>query len=527
MKHTYLIGSLFLLAVSCSEDEVTNVAPVPDASTGGSGTGARPGTGGRGSGGRATGGATTGGRSSGGASGTGGSAGGAGGVSSGGVSGAPVDGGSDGSEGGTPDGSVDSGLDGANTIQLTVTIAGTAAGKVRVTGGSVDRALAGTTVLDVPAGTYAVTSETVRVDGTYLDSLFDPDAASKSVTVTAGQAGSVTVTYAKRPGTGFLWVTSSYNGLIAAYSNEQLAQAVALPDAGAVVDPAILIENPTADAGVNLDGPHSLAFDAAGNLWVANCGGGRLLRYSVADLGTSGGPAPDRVVNVNECARAIAFGPTGELGIAGDTIPLLVSPGDLAQSGTASPRPLGPADFFSYGDVAAFDSQGNLWMADYTNEQIFRWNASTLAAPPSDAGPSFPDAVLSGGAISGPSGITWTQDGSIIVTMYGSDEIVFYDPAQLQTTGTPIAAKRLAATGSPGMSGAQIPAFDEQGNLWFPDYNAGTIVGYSAAALATVSGDGGTPVVNGFAVLAGSSVLSNPIQAVANPAPSWAPVFTP
>jgi streptogramin lyase len=293
-----------------------------------------------------------------------------------------------------------------------------------------------------------------------------------------------------------------------------------------VVDPAIVIENPAVDAGVNLNSPHGLAFDKAGNLWVSNCGQPQLMRYPVANLGTSGKPAPDRVVNVNECARAIAFGPTGELAVAGDSIPLLVSPGDLAQSGTATPRPLGPADFFTYGAVAAYDSAGNLWMADYSDDAIFRWNASTLSAPPGDAGPSLPDAVLSGGTIDGPSGITWTRDGSIIITMYSSDELVFYDPAQLQNTGIPIAAKRLGV--GPVVTGAQIPAFDEQGNLWVPDYDAGSIVGYSAAALATASGDGGTPVINGVAVLAGSSsMLSNPIQAVANPAPSWAPVFTP
>jgi sugar lactone lactonase YvrE len=422
---------------------------------------------------------------------------------------------------------VDSGPDGANTVQLTVTITGAAAGKVHVTGGNVDRMLTGTTVLDVPVGSYTVTSETVRVDGSFIDTLYDPDAATKPVTLTAGQAGAVTVTYAKRPGTGFIWVTGATNRVIAAYSNEQLAQAVALPDAGAVVDPAILIGNPATDAGVNLDAPHSLAFDAAGNLWVSNCDRQELFRYSVADLGTSGGPAPDRVIAIGECARGIAFGPNGDLGIAGNSQPLIVAAADLKQSGTVSPRALGAVDFFGYGDVAAFDSTGNLWMGDYNQNAVYRWNAATLAAPPGDAGPPDPDAVLTGGAISGPSGITWTKDGAIIVTAYSSQQLAFFDPAQLQTTGTPVTAKRLDLTGGPGVTGAQIPAFDEQGNLWVPDYEAGTIVGYSAAALATVSGDGGTPVIDGFAVVAGSSVLSNPIQAVVNPAPSWAPVFTP
>jgi sugar lactone lactonase YvrE len=520
MKHTYLLGSLFLFVCSCSGDESNNVAPGGDSSTAGSGTGARQGTGGRGTGGRGTGGASTGGRSSGGSAGTAGAGGASGGSS-----------GAGGTDGGTPDGSTDAGLDGANTVQLTVTITGTAAGSVRVTGGSVDRTLTGTTVIDVPVGAYTVTSEAVRVDGTFIDSLFDPDAKTKSVTVGAGQAASVTVSYAKRPGTGYLWVSSQDTGTLAAYSNDQLAQAVALPDAGAVVDPAILIENPTVDAGANLWDPQSMAFDAAGNLWVGNCGQLQLLRYAVADLGTSGKPTPDRVVNVDACARGLAFAPTGALGVAGHLGPLLVSPGDLAQSGTATPKMLGPNNFFGYGVVAQFDSTGNLWMVDYqpsgTPGSIYRWSAAALAAPATDAGPPDPDVILSGGAIVGPNGLNWTKDGLLLVTMYDSKEIVFFDPAQLQATGTPIAAKRLILSGDRGVQGPQLPSFDEQGNLWFPDYSNGVVVGYSAAALATVSSDGGTPTIDGFAVLAGSSVLSRPIQAVANPAPSWAQVFTP
>lgn len=515
MKHTYLIGSFLLFVSSCSSDESNNVAPGGDSST--DSGGARPGTGGRGTGGRGTGGAATGGRSSGGSAGLGGAGGASGGSS-----------GAGGTDGGTLDGSTDSGLDGSNTVQLTVTIAGTAAGSVRVTGGTVDRTLTGTTVIDVPVGAYTVTSEAVRVDGTFIDSLFDPDAKTKSVTVAAGQAASVTVTYAKRPGTGHLWVTSQDTGTIVAYSNDQLAQAVALPDAGAVIDPAILIENPTVDAGGNLVGPQSMAFDAAGNLWVGNCGQLQLLRYSVADLGTSGKPTPDRIVNVNACSRGLAFSPTGTLAVASHLAPLLVSPGDLAQSGTVTPKMLGDTNFFSYGVVAQFDSTGNLWMADYQPPgRIYRWSAATLAAPASDAGPPpDPDIILSGGAIDGPNGLNWTKDAMLLVTMYDTNELVFFDPAQL-ATGTPIAAKRLSLNGTPGVQRPQLPTFDEQGNLWFPDYNAGLVVGYPAAALTTVSTDGGTPTIDGFAVLAGSSVLSSPIQALANPAPSWAQVFTP
>lgn len=509
MKYRYLLGSFFLLAMSCSDDESNNAAPTPDSSAGGTATGGRS-TGGRASGG--TSGTSTGGQSSGGK--------GAGGGGKGGTGGVPVDGGSGGStEGGTMDG----GDSGAGAVQLTVTIAGSATGKVHVTGPGVDRVLTTSTVLDVRPGTYSVASESARVDGTYVDTLFDPDAATKQVAVTAGQGGSVTVTYAKRPGTGHLWVTWSATNQIVAYSNDQLARAASGVDGGTTGEPAIVIGSASVDAGTNLDTPHSLAFDAAGNLWVSNCGQQNLLRYSVADLGTSGGPNPDRVVAVNECVRGIAFGPTGLLGMSGYFNPLLLAPADLARSGTVSPRPLATPDFFGYGDVAAFDSTGNLWMGDYYGD-VYRWNVATLAPPAGDAGPAGPDATF--GGVNGPSGITWMKDGTIMLTAYNTKELEFFDPSQLQNSGTPVPTRRLSVQGGPGLAGPQIPAFDEQGNLWFPDYETGVVVGYTAAALATTSADGGTPVVNGFAVLAVSDP-THPVQAVTNPAPTWAPVFTP
>jgi len=442
------------------------------------------------------------------------------------MGGAPVDGGSGGStDGGTPDGG-DSSADGPSTVQLTVTIAGAAAGKVRIVGTGVDQTLAASAVIDVPIGTYTATSEAVRAEGAFLDSLLDPDATTKPVTVAAG-GGSVTVTYAKRPGTGHLWITSSDTRQIVAYSNEQMAQAVSAPDAGTVVTPAIVIDNPTVDAGVYLASPHSVAFDKAGNMWVGNCGQLTVIRYSVTDLGASGNPTPDRVVAIGECARAIAFGPNGALAIAGDATPLLLSQSDLAQSGTASPRPLGPTSFFSYGAATTFDSAGNLYMVDYTAPQLYRWSAATLAALPTDGGPALPDTVFSGGVFAGPSGVTLMQDGKVIVTTYDSKELVFFPPSELQTSGTPIPLKRLSVAGGPGLGGPQIPAFDEQGNLWIPDYQTGNVVGYSASALATTSADGGIATINGLGVLAAAPALSSPIQAVANPAPAWAPVFTP
>jgi hypothetical protein len=429
-------------------------------------------------------------------------------------------------DGGTPDGGGDASTDGPSTVQLTVNIAGTTSGKVRITGTGVDRTLTASAVIDVPVGTYTAASETVRADGTYLDSLLDPDAATKPVNVAAG-GGSVTVTYAKRPGTGHLWITSSGTRQIVAYSGEQLAQAVSAADGGSVGTPAIVIDNPTVDAGAYMDNPQSVAFDKAGNMWVGNCNLNNLLRYSVADLGASGNPTPDRVVAIGECARAIAFGPTGALAIAGDATPLLLSPSELSQSGTASPHLLAPTDFFIYGDVATFDSAGNVYMTDYKAFSVYRWSAALLAALPTDGGSALPDAVFSGGIFSGPSGVTLMQDGTVLVTAYDSRELVFLPPSQLQSSGNPIPVKRLSLAGNPGLIGPQIPAFDEQGNLWFPDYEGRVVVGFSAAALGTTSADGGVATINGSGVLARPSVLSSPVQAVANPAPSWAPVFTP
>lgn len=152
------------------------------------------------------------------------------------------------------------------------------------------------------------------------------------------------ITFTRRPGTGMLWGSATYEGTVYAFTDAQLTSG----DAGA---PAVKI-----DAGANLNGPETIAFDGKGNLWTPDNGGNRILRFDVSVLDSTGSPPP---------AGAI-------LGVAFD-------------GGAQVLQTLGNTEGL------AFDSQGNLWVTNCGRESsVIRYDATQLVA----GGAVTPSAML-------------------------------------------------------------------------------------------------------------------------------------
>ncbi|HEY6472700.1 MAG TPA: IPT/TIG domain-containing protein [Acidimicrobiales bacterium] len=80
---------------------------------------------------------------------------------------------------------------------------------------------------------------------------------------------------------GDLWVTNTNTYSLVEFTPSQLASSGA-------PTPAVTI-SPNASS---LDGPYSLAFDAGGNLWVANAYSDGLVEYAPSQLAASGAPTP-------------------------------------------------------------------------------------------------------------------------------------------------------------------------------------------------------------------------------------------
>lgn len=152
-----------------------------------------------------------------------------------------------------------------------------------------------------------------------------------------------------------LWVANSANGTIVRFDPAQLTSKGA-------PEPAVVLSG----AGR----PRGLAFDAAGSLWVSDGEAHRIIRYGVAQLAASGAPAPEVVLSSADRSLAspsgLAFDAGGNLWVAnlGRQTVIAFSPSQLAASGSSAPRivisPTASSTTLPVG--LAFDADGNLWV---------------------------------------------------------------------------------------------------------------------------------------------------------------------
>ena len=102
--------------------------------------------------------------------------------------------------------------------------------------------------------------------------------------------------------TGRLWVANGNNSqnTVVAFSPSQLA-ATGSPT------PAVTL---SASAG-SLANPTGLAFDASGNLWVANTTAPSIVEFSASQIVSSGAPTPNTIITGSSLSEpfGIAFDP--------------------------------------------------------------------------------------------------------------------------------------------------------------------------------------------------------------------------
>ncbi len=97
---------------------------------------------------------------------------------------------------------------------------------------------------------------------------------------------------------GDLWVANNNSNTVVEYKKSELAKASPAP--------SVIISSSPDQA---LNGPSGLAFDSFGNLWVDNGGTNTVIEYTKAELSGSGSPAPR--VNFTNAALFAAAGPAG------------------------------------------------------------------------------------------------------------------------------------------------------------------------------------------------------------------------
>jgi len=169
-----------------------------------------------------------------------------------------------------------------------------------------------------------------------------------------------------------LWVANSHSGTIVRFDPAQLASS------GSPV-PSVIISG--------LGQPAALAFDAAGSLWMSDIRRDKLASFGEAQLATSGFLVPQVVISALAASMAnpagIAFDASGNLWVANVSNQTVVafSPAQLAATGSPVPHVVLSANAGSLSSPVgvAFDAAGALWVVSDVGK-LEKFPGAALAA---------------------------------------------------------------------------------------------------------------------------------------------------
>jgi sugar lactone lactonase YvrE len=254
-----------------------------------------------------------------------------------------------------------------------------------------------------------------------------------------------------------LWTASALEPAILRLSARQLEQ-------GGSLVAATRLTTPSAD----LFRANSVAFDADGTLWVASPDDSLLVAFPPVTLGASGSRDAAVVITSRRGSlstpTALAFDGERRLWVANFTNGTLVrfDRAQLASGGAAEPAVVisgsgGPRGL-------AFDAAGSLWVSDGQSNRLLKYTATQLAS----SGAPEPDVVLGaiGESLATPSGLAFDASGNLWVANLDGQSVVGFSPGQLAASGSPAPHVTL----SPTSSGRPVLpvglAFDGEGSLW-------------------------------------------------------------
>jgi sugar lactone lactonase YvrE len=250
---------------------------------------------------------------------------------------------------------------------------------------------------------------------------------------------------------GNMWQSDCHTDIVHMYSAKTR-------NAGANVStPTAVLTSTTLQGTV----PGQMAFDSHGNLWVAACNGGNggVLEYTAAQLTAAGSQNPTIIMYTsaygNFCAWSIAFDASGNVWVADDFNGRVVEYG-VAQL-VAGQNDVTPANVITSAALSAtagvaFDKSGNLWVADEGGTVV-----DFTPAQQGAGGLQTPNVIVTMPANADPFGLAFDTHGSLWVSSYNNGVVYSLTSAQL-VTGTPTPTVTL--TTSIGGFGPVQPMFD-------------------------------------------------------------------
>lgn len=193
-------------------------------------------------------------------------------------------------------------------------------------------------------------------------------------------------------------------------------------------------------SGVTCDGSGAMAFDESGNLWVSIGCQQRVLRIDAATLAFSGNFAP--LIQITDLVKpeGLAFDLAGNLWIADSTHlrrynaarlgSSISAPADLSVAFT-TPSPPSPGATALAANHLAFAPSGELWVSTYRQNALYRVEAAVAAA--SGAQSTEVTRILYFSSFAQPKGFAFDNSGGVFIAYLGSS-FARLSPTQLQTS---------------------------------------------------------------------------------------------
>ena len=231
----------------------------------------------------------------------------------------------------------------------------------------------------------------------------------------------------------------------------------------------------SSSGSINL--PYGQVFDSMGDLWVANNGADSVVEFTASQLAASGSPAPNVTITSDGGTPAslsgpagLAFDSSGDLWVANDSNESLVeyTPSQLT---TGSPTPAATIlnNNGSLEDVTeiAFDGAGDLWTANYGSSQLSEFTPAQLNCGCGASTPT-PPVVITGSGVAGVQGLAFDAQGDLWAGTCSPNPSVLseYRPSQLATSGSPMPNVTIRDDGSGDLGCAFGMQFDHNGTLW-------------------------------------------------------------
>jgi uncharacterized protein (TIGR03437 family) len=241
------------------------------------------------------------------------------------------------------------------------------------------------------------------------------------------------------PASGNLYAADAGNNRILRFPSPFTNPTNFTPDA--VLGQADFTTFGTGTSSSALNQPQALTFDAAGNLWVADTGNNRVIRYPASVLDGRSSPQADIVVGQKDFGFSAANAGAG----------------------------IGPSGFNSPKGVA-LDPQNNLYVSDYQNSRVLRFaapvgtNASAnLCLGQTNCSSHVVISPPTNASIATPTGLVFTN-GALYVSVPVENRVLAFPAAT--APATIVFGQATLTTGSPNLS-TQPRA--SQNGLWTPD----------------------------------------------------------